>query len=235
VNSPTSVAAHPVTPRDAATVAVVRDAPGGGVETLLLRRTHRASFVAGAHVFPGGAVDGADATMETLISHPLPTVPSAFVVAAVRECFEEAGLLFATGPDAPHTAAQRHGWRSELARGDYSFEQLVARESLQLDTSAFGVWSRWVTPVGQPKRFDTRFFVAVAPAGQDASPDDTEITECRWYRPADALALADAGSMLLITPTRATLAGLRGVESTSDLLATAQAHDALGNGSRRSR
>lgn len=208
-----------VVPRDAATVAVVRDsADKSGIEVLLLRRTNRATFVAGAHVFPGGAVDESDAALDELLSHSQTHAPAGFATAAVRECFEEAGLLFAHHRQGrTPNADERTMWRGELARGELSFGALLEREQLLMDTASFRSWSRWVTPVGSPKRFDTRFFVAISPIDQQASPDDTEITQCQWFRPRDALDAADRNEMLLITPTRATLHGLRDFRSTHEV------------------
>jgi 8-oxo-dGTP pyrophosphatase MutT (NUDIX family) len=205
----------PVATRDAATIVIVRPPTARlvGCEVLLLKRTPRASFVAGAHVFPGGVVDDEDARLGSGLG------VDRFVVAAIRECFEESGLLF---------AQRRHGivispgdrirWRSELAAGVATFGGLLTREDLVLDAGPLRYWSRWVTPVGLPKRFDARFFLAPEPAGQHATPDETEITESGWFGPDDALRRADRGEMLLILPTRMTLQTLADSPTLGELL-----------------
>jgi 8-oxo-dGTP pyrophosphatase MutT (NUDIX family) len=202
---PAPPAAEPAEARHAATVVIVRPHTirPSGCEVLLLKRTSKASFVAGAHVFPGGAVDGDDAR----IAHGLPgEYVDQFVVAAIRECFEEAGLLFAHRRSGVVISPEdRIRWRLGLARGDQKFGELLASEDLVLDTAPLRYWSRWITPVGLPKRFDARFFLAPEPAGQHATPDETEITESGWFSPEDALRSAESGEMLLILPTRMTL------------------------------
>jgi 8-oxo-dGTP pyrophosphatase MutT (NUDIX family) len=205
----------PVPTRDAATVVIVRPPSTRpvGCEVLLLKRAPRASFVAGAHVFPGGAVDGEDARIGTGLGI------DRFIVAAIRECFEEAGLLFAyRRRGAVVSPEDRIGWRRELAAGVTTFSGLLIREDLVLDTGPLRYWSRWVTPVGLPKRFDARFFLAPEPAGQHATPDETEITESGWFGPDDALRYADQGEMLLILPTRMTLQTLADAATLGELL-----------------
>ncbi len=195
---------EPAEARHAATVVIVRPHTTrlSGCEVLLLKRTPRASFVAGAHVFPGGAVDNDDAR----IARGLLGSVNSFVVAAIRECFEEAGLLFAHRRNGVVISPEdRIVWRRTLARGDQNFGELLEREDLVLDTAPLRYWSRWITPVGLPKRFDARFFLAPEPIGQHATPDETEITESGWFSPDEALRSADSGEMLLILPTRMTL------------------------------
>jgi 8-oxo-dGTP pyrophosphatase MutT (NUDIX family) len=209
-----------VVPRDAATVVIVRPHQSlpRQCEVLLLKRTLRASFVAGAHVFPGGAVDESD--HQLVETAPFAGGPvNQFVVAAIRECFEEAGLLFAqrrSGVEISPT--ERVGWRRSLADGGQTFAELLDREELTLDAGSLRYWSRWVTPVGLPKRFDARFFLAPEPPGQHATPDETEITQSGWFDPEDALERADRGEMLLILPTRMTLQALASAPNLADLL-----------------
>jgi 8-oxo-dGTP pyrophosphatase MutT (NUDIX family) len=206
-----------VTPtRDAATVVVVRT-HSVALEVLLLKRTSRASFVANAHVFPGGAVDDDD----ELIAAGGATRLSRFAVAAVRECFEEAGILFAhRGNGRPITATERSRWRAELMTGERRFAQLLTSEDLIIDPEPLTYWSRWVTPVGSPKRFDARFFLAAEPVDQEATPDEREVTESGWFTPADALQRSQTGEMLLILPTRMTLQSISQVARLSDLVVT---------------
>jgi 8-oxo-dGTP pyrophosphatase MutT (NUDIX family) len=207
---------QPVTPtRDAATVVIVRthtETP----EVLLLKRTSQASFVANAHVFPGGAVDEDDERIAAAGHMHL----SRFAVAAVRECFEEAGILFAHRRSGRAiTAVDRASWRAQLMAGERRFGQLVSAEDLIIDPEPLTYWSRWVTPVGSPKRFDARFFLAAEPFDQDATPDEREVVESGWFTAADALRRAETGEMLLILPTKMTLQSILHVSRLSDLVA----------------
>lgn len=215
-------------PRPAATVVVLRDGPLGP-EALLLRRAERGDHNSGAWVFPGGLVDAADhaalacagAFDAAAAAARLRTDPStalAHWAAAVRECFEECGLLFAT----PATALPRlHGWRAPLARGERSLAALCAAEGLTLALDELVYLSHWITPVGRAKRFDTRFFVARAPAGQAPTHDAHELVEQCWMRPADALSAQPA--LKLMTPTRRTLEWLQRFGDVGAALAWARA------------
>lgn len=198
---------EPVVPaKDAATLVLVRVGSDADLQVLLLQRTMRASFVAGAYVFPGGAVDQSDA--ELAVGYP--GIPhAAFAVAAVRESFEEAGILLAhRGNGGPISADQRMLWRSELSRADRTFNALVRDEELVLELGQLRYLSRWVTPVGSPKRFDARFFLVSAPVDQEPIPDQTEIVGSKWVNPKTALAEHAAGEILLILPTAMTLRSL---------------------------
>ncbi|WP_240668243.1 MBL fold metallo-hydrolase [Piscinibacter defluvii] len=215
-------------PRPAATVVVLRDGPRGP-EALLLRRAERGDHNSGAWVFPGGLVDAADhaaavhagrfdaAAAATRLRTDAPTA-LAHWAAAVRECVEECALLFA----APALPVERlQGWRAPLARGERSLAELCAAEGLTLTFGALVYLSHWITPVGRAKRFDTRFFVARAPAGQEPCHDADELVEQRWLRPAEALDAA--AGLKLMTPTRRTLEWLRGFDDVESALAWARA------------
>lgn len=198
-------------PRPSATVVVLRDG-ASGFETLLLRRAERGDHNSGAWVFPGGLVDAADRQVAAhaggfdaaAAAERLGTdadTARAHWVAAVRECFEECGLLYA----APAVAPPRlRPWRAPLARGERGLAELCAAEGLTLALDELVYLSHWITPVGRAKRFDTRFFLARAPHGQEALHDDGELVEQCWLRPADALAARPA--LKLMTPTHRTLA-----------------------------
>lgn len=198
--------------RDAATVMLLRDG-ASGIEVLLLRRHPGAAFVAGAHVFPGGAIDGSDASLGD---------PAR--VAAVREAFEEAGVLLAAGP-AP-AAAARDTERAVLNARDGTFAEVVARLGVTADVDALRFVSRWVTPPGDTRRFDTRFFLAAAPTDQDPCHDDTEIVACAWWRPQHALAAAKRGEIQLILPTARNLKFLDRFATVADALAATDEADA---------
>lgn len=197
-------------PRPSATLVLVRDAPGG-LEVLLLQRAERGDHNSGAWVFPGGLTDQRDREADAHVHGPDDAAASAllgvpargldYLLAAVRECFEEAGLLLTTGPlPAPAVCTE---WRHALQRGERGLAEFCAATGVRLDLAALHYLSHWITPPNRPKRFDTRFFLARAPAGQSVEPDGDETLAHRWMRPADALAQGEA--MKLLTPTLSTL------------------------------
>jgi 8-oxo-dGTP pyrophosphatase MutT (NUDIX family) len=188
-------------PRDAATVVVLRDG-ARGVEVYLVKRSRAVDFMAGAHVFPGGRLDKDDssasacallsagtAALHERLGEPIPAMHAAgLYVAAIRETFEEAGLLLG------RLAA---GWGTQDARravaGGAQFSTLVER----IDAAALVPWVRWVTPEVSPKRFDARFFLARVPEGQEPSVDGHEAVEGLWIRPEEALRRWEEGAMQL--------------------------------------
>jgi 8-oxo-dGTP pyrophosphatase MutT (NUDIX family) len=188
--------------RPAASLLMLRDGPRG-VEVLLMRRPERDNdFRSGACVFPGGVLDRADAQAHALCLGLDDATASArlglpqggldYFIAAVRESFEEVGLLFACQADgqpidvATHAAALRD-WRSRLHRGEASIAELCGAQGWRIDLRDMAYVAHWLTPVTRPKRFDTRFFVRVAPAGQQAMPDFGEALELLWLTPDEAL------------------------------------------------
>jgi 8-oxo-dGTP pyrophosphatase MutT (NUDIX family) len=175
------------TPTPAATIVLLRERPGGLVETLLMRRHKKSGFMSDAFVFPGGKIDPGDANAE---------------VAAVRELFEEAGVLLAE-PCPP--AARLAELRTRVNAGTLDFAALVAAEALTLDHTRLRLWSRWVTPSVEPRRFDATFFVAALPGGQVTSYDAKETVEERWLTPAEGLAAHAAGELKLPPPQVRTL------------------------------
>jgi 8-oxo-dGTP pyrophosphatase MutT (NUDIX family) len=224
---------RPAVPRDAATVILVR--PGAaaqqGVEVYLLRRTRALEFAPGACVFPGGSVDERDADpgiAGTGWHGPAPAdfghrlgVPAerarALVCAAVRETFEESGVLLA-GPSAAELVPDSEVLaqdRQALLDGSLSLAELLARRGLVLRADLLTPWARWITPEISPRRFDTWFFAAALPAGQlaglvaaapAAGPGESD--SGTWWRPAVALEAARAGQITLLPPTAVTLAEL---------------------------
>ena len=224
-------------PRAAATLVVVRDA-AVGIEVLLLRRAERGDLNSGAWVFPGGMVEVGDRDVHAWCAGVddaaasqrlgLPGGGLDYYVAAVRECFEEAGLLFALDADgamlserADAASAELAAWRGPLHRGERRLADLCAQHGLRLAMDRLVYFSHWLTPPGRPKRFDTRFFIAEAPATQVATHDDTEMVEQQWMRPADAL--AQAAALKLMTPTLKTIEALARFDSVAALLAWARA------------
>ena len=183
-------AAIPVKP--AATVMLLRDADDR-IEVFMLRRTTTAAFAGGMYVFPGGKVDEADGQGDP-----------GYVIAAIRECFEEAGVLLATDENGTMIAdghpalAQRHA----VHDGTSDLLELCREHSLRPAIDDL-VWvSRWITPVGESsRRFDTRFFIAVAPPGQTSRHDDNETIASTWIRPDDALQREVDGELTMMPPT----------------------------------
>ncbi len=192
----------------------------------MLQRTLGAVFAAGAHVFPGGAVDDDD---EQLARHaPTPAgsgaVPGRARVAAIREAFEEAGVLLARDGQTgrPVDPTRLGAARAALRRGA-GFAALVDELGVELDVDALTPVARFVTPPGAPRRFDAWFFVAAAPAGQEYRHDDEETVASVWLRPEAALAADDRGEVWLVEPTRWTLETIAGFDTAGELLDAARA------------
>jgi 8-oxo-dGTP pyrophosphatase MutT (NUDIX family) len=235
--------------RDAATVMLIRDAVDDegrpAVEVCMLRRNLASEFVAGAYVFPGGSVDPADRgdAAEELCrglsdagASELLGVDSgglAFWVAALRECFEEAGVLLAQPRDAadgtdlldtsdPEARARFEAHRLEINEGRTGLLDVCRTEGLVLAADTVHYVSHWITPELAPKRFDTRFFVTAAPSGQVAHHDEGETIATIWVRPTDALARFDAGEIELLPPTIDNLEKLAAHSSTEEVMAWAR-------------
>jgi 8-oxo-dGTP pyrophosphatase MutT (NUDIX family) len=223
--------------RPAATVLLVRDADPSGVEVFVLRRTAKASFAADMYVFPGGRVDDVDhaAELEPYCDGLDDATASArlgidkgglaYWVAAVRECFEEAGVLLARRRDGSPLVIDEAD-RAAVHGGVLSMEQLCKRDDLVLDLTSIRYIAHWVTPVGEgARRFDTRFFLAAAPEDQEGVHDDAELVHSMWVRPADAVGRAEAGELLMMPPT---VANLRFVAECADAHAALAIADAVG-------
>lgn len=213
--------------RPAASVLVLRDG-ARGVEVLLMRRPERGDndFRSGACVFPGGVLDAADGGAWRWCLGQDDAQASArlglsdgglnYFVAALRECFEEVGLLFVCRPDgtpadlAPHAQALRD-WRHRLHHGRATMAALCEAFDWRLDLREMAYFSHWLTPVVRPKRFDTRFFVRLAPPGQQAMPDMGEALELMWLTPDEALQPQRA--LKLLNVTQRTLQDMRGFAS----------------------
>jgi 8-oxo-dGTP pyrophosphatase MutT (NUDIX family) len=222
-------AATNATIRSAATVMVVRDAPD--LQVFVVRRTAQAVFGPGATVFPGGAVDPADAEAASRVVGLDDATASAELglleggiarrVAAVRECFEEAGILLARSERRHASAVPRAEWRDALNAGHATLTQVLDAERLVIDARDLRVFAHWLTPLGAPRRYDTWFFVARVPDGQDGAHDDSELVASDWVRPADALRRHERGEIELILPTMRSLMALaryRSVDALFDAL-----------------
>ena len=235
-DTPTPNAAAETRPlRTAATVVVMRDSPSG-IEVLLLRRAERGDHSSGAWVFPGGVLDAQDRDCAAFCGTLDDAAASAsmgmtqggldYYVAAIRECFEEAGLLLACGADghllslAGEMGTEMGPWRSRLHRGEATMAQFCSHFGLTLATDRLAYFSRWVTPAIRAKRWDTRFFFAIAPTEQESAHDEVELVEQLWLTPADAIARSE--SLKLLNPTRYTLETLSGFATTAEMMAHAR-------------
>lgn len=211
-----------VQPRDAASVVLLRDG-ATGPEVYLLRRVAAMAFAAGMHVFPGGSVDPRDRdAAEQWIGPPPaawadafgcdPGLAAALVCAAVRETFEESGVLLAAHEDGtPVTDTTADDWevdRLALIEGDLPFRDFLARRSLLLRADLLRAWAHWVTPEWQPRRFDTRFFLAALPAGQRTRDVGGEADRVIWLPVTEAFDGFRAGSLAMMNATASTLRDL---------------------------
>ena len=209
--------------RPAATVILVRETPENeaGYEIFMLRRTGSASFAGGMYVFPGGRVDGDDHLhkYDAVRTDPDPAQQvqlaalgnewRGFYIACLRECFEEAGLLLAyrnggelLSFDDAATHERFTAYRNPLHDGEISLREICEAEGLKLAIDRVHFFNRFVTPLGRPRRFDTRFFIAFAPPGQAGYHDDKETVDSVWISPQEALARNDAKEFNLMNVTR---------------------------------
>lgn len=212
-------------PRPASTAALLRDGPDGP-EVLLLQRHRRSGFVPGAYVFPGGRVDAADADprLVAFCDGLGPEPEPAYWTAAVREVFEETGVLLATDADgqsilgaaasAPRLAEAREALLAERA----TLLDVLESHGLRLDARDVVYCAHWITPEAEPRRYDTRFFLARLPDGAEASADAREMSDAVWHTPERALELFHAGRLPMVFPTVATLESLCGFASVEEIL-----------------
>ncbi len=205
--------------RDAATVVLLRDS-AGGPEVYLLRRVGSMAFAAGMHVFPGGSVDPRDATREVGWIGQSPSVVGsrlgcaeplarALVCAAVRETFEESGVLLAGTPSGELVAdTSDESWevdRLALLDRTLSLADMLLARDLAVRADLLAPWAHWLTPEFEPRRFDTRFFVAAVPAGQRTRDVGGEADAVTWLPVADAVRDHEAGDLAMLPPTIVTL------------------------------
>ncbi|MCU1362854.1 MAG: hypothetical protein JWM55_682 [Acidimicrobiaceae bacterium] len=210
----------------------------------MLRRNSRSDFLGGAHVFPGGALDAADAEAngrvygldEAEASRRVQVERGglAFYVACLRELFEEAGLLiacdengspvsFADVDDAQRMAVHRRA----INAGQLDFLTMMKSEDLLLDLRGLEYIAHWITPVGRSRRYDTRFFVALAPSDQRATHDARETVADEWIRPVDALAAYQRGEFDMVTPNIRNLQAVAGLARAEDVLSYARSLEAI--------
>src|SRR5258708_18564217 len=199
----------PVTPRLASTLLLLRDS-AAGLEVLMISRHEAAGFAAGALVFPGGKVDPVDAA---LAAHcpPAPALDADALVlriAAIRETFEECGILLARNAGALLSAERLAALLARHGTSDAGFAALVAAAGLELATDDLVPYAHWITPVDRPKRFDTHFFLAPAAHDQIAVHDGREAVDAVWTTPQSVLAGADSARIKLVFATRMNLVKL---------------------------
>jgi 8-oxo-dGTP pyrophosphatase MutT (NUDIX family) len=219
---------QPAQPRHAATVVLLRDTPAGP-EAYLLRRVKGMAFAGGMHVFPGGSVDPEDARADIGWAGPSPAewgrhfgadepLARALVCAAVRETFEECGVLLAgPAPDQLLEDVSSDEWEAErvaLEAREQSLSELLTRRGLVLRADLLRPFAHWITPEVEPKRFDTRFFLAQMPAGQVCRHVGGEADQRLWVRPADAV----EQGLQMLPPTFASLQQLIGAASVEQAL-----------------
>lgn len=224
---------EPVTPRQASTVMLVRD-DTGPLEVFMLRRVATMAFAASQHVFPGGGVDPRDAD-ETPWAGPSPgewadelgtdeAHARMLVSAAVREVFEETGVLLASPADDPGAdpvtldAEDADPLRDALVAKEVGFGEMLLERRLVLRSDLLGLRAHWITPVFEPRRYDTYFFVAALPAGQSPDGRTSEADAAEWVRPRAVLDAFEAGDALLLPPTIVSLEDLDGATSVAQVL-----------------
>lgn len=210
--------------RPASTVVLLRPS-ASRFDVFLVRRHDKVAFMGGAHVFPGGRVDEADRAWGGDLGHH---------VAAVRELFEEAGVLLARRAGGsmldfadPAESARFHAYRGALAAGTMTMRDLVERERVDIAFDRLAWFAHWVTPDIEIKRFDTRFFVAAAPEGQHPVHDDSETTDSEWIDPAEAVARCRRDEIALPPPTWTTLRMLSNFRSVEEVMQWARGRRVL--------
>lgn len=225
-------------PQPASTVTLVRDTPRG-LEVLMLQRSPSLAFMPGVHVFPGGALDAADSFPEAHAlcvgiddvaasrALGLESGGLSYWVAAIREAFEEAGILFAYDASGalvsvPEEVAERYvAHRRALDEGRGDFASFAREEGLRLAADRLIYFGHWVTPPGGPRRYDARFFLAVAPDSQEARHDNRETIGHVWLRPQEALELREREVINLRFPTRKTLERFVECSTVAELISAA--------------
>ena len=223
--------------RPAATVLLVTDAPE--LKVLMMKRHANTVFAGGMWVFPGGAVDPEDAETPSFggieLDYPGPIDDDhedhhrAYYVAAIRECFEEAGILLtrSSQPSSSNRALsedQLQVARDRINAGELTFTAFLAANQLQADLGEIQPVARWITPKGSPKRFDARFFLATSPASQRSSHDAGELVDSAWLTPADIIDRAEREEMTIMTPTLRMIQNLCPFNSVSELRQGLKAH-----------
>ncbi len=224
------------TPKDAATLVLVRPGPGAqGIEVFCVERNKKSRFMGGAIVFPGGKLDGSDVLAEwTPLTTP-PRLPErgtspftssdahfrSLAIAGARETLEEASMLHVH--DGTVTQEDLFALRKELTAQPDALRAFLSKRRLRLDLGALHPFARWITPEAEVRRFDARFFLAIAPEGQTGCHDEHETTASFWASPAEVLKRFESGEVQLMPPTHRTIAVLAGCATTDAVLTMADA------------
>lgn len=229
---------EPVPARAAATIVLARTGEAG-LEVLLVRRNRSSGFVPGAWVFPGGRVDGTDASPSLLdrvdrldparvserlgLSEQAEPPAISYVLAAIREAFEETGLLVARTSDGSWPEAAAHdayvdGLREAVLEDRTPFAEALRELDCRIDGDSIEYLAHWITPLVEPRRYDTRFFLAEVSPTAKATLDPREMIDARWRKPADALAENAAGDLPMVFPTIRTLEQLEGFSSVPEAI-----------------
>lgn len=225
-----------VTPVPAATVTLLRDTPQG-LEVLMLQRNFQSGFMPGMFLFPGGALDPGDQEANVLARCPgiddaracellgLAQGGLAYWAAAIRESFEEAAVLLAydeagqlVNPRSAERIERFDEYRRKLNAGEQVLAPMLENEGLTLAVDRLTYFSHWITPVTAPRRYDTRFFAAIAPAGQEAAADNVEAIHHVWVNPREAVARHRRGEFNMRTPTIRTLEAFAPYETAETLI-----------------
>jgi len=220
--------------RDASTVVLLRN--GEVLETYLMRRAATMAFAAGMYVFPGGRIDEVDSQIEVAWAGAMPdgarmtatgSQARGLVVGAVREVFEETGVLLAVDASG-RTPSQDDEWEADRARvaaSSKAFADVLTRRGLRLDPGLLPLWTHWVTPEIESKRYDVRFFVAAVPPGQSVADVSGEADHVHWISPREALQDYARGALPMLPPTVATLADLASLPDIAAVLSSAPTRD----------
>jgi 8-oxo-dGTP pyrophosphatase MutT (NUDIX family) len=213
-------------PKPAATVLLLRDQPE--FQVLMVKRHHQIDFASGALVFPGGKTHAGDGdqgwSQHALGWDQLDAVQGTLRIGAIREAFEEAGILLAQSSDGePFEAPCDASVRSAVDAGELAFIDVVRDLGVKLRLDDLAVFARWITPTMMPKRFDTWFYVLHAPPGQVAACDGRETVDAEWIAPAEAVRMAASGERTIIFPTLMNLRLLAEARNARECLARAQA------------
>ncbi len=218
--------------RDATTVLLVPD--DGPVRTYLMRRATTMAFAPGMWVFPGGRVDGRDSAVPILgdvpvtrMSAPSEAAARGLIAGAARELFEETSVLLAVDAsgDTPEEDSRWEADRAAVAAGDLTFADFLAERRLRVDARALRMWTHWVTPEMETRRYDVRFFVARVPSGQQVRDVSGEADRTGWFTATEALTAYGQGAMPMLPPTVATLADIAGVRDATEVIDAADARE----------
>lgn len=223
--------AEPVQPLDAATVVLLRDS-ADGVEAYFLRRRQTMAFAAGMYVFPGGRVDPRDADADVgWVGPPASAwaarfgcdeaLARALVCAAVRETYEESDVLLAGDADRVVADVTGDDWQADrraLVEHELSLAEMLERRDLAVRADLLAGWTHWITPAFEPRRFDTRFFVAMVPSGQRTRDVSTEADRVEWLPLSTALRRWEADEIAMMPPTWVTCRDLAAMPSAAAAL-----------------